>query len=72
MDLYKEISDNMCIVKTPSCHDIYQKCYEILSEIVDVIKDETLSDPECFQRIETIVSILNKNGIDTDGRHDFG
>jgi len=43
-----------------------------LRRIQTILADDTLSDPECFQKIEAIVSLLEDLGISCGGRHDFG
>ena len=43
----------------------------ILEKIRCILDDETLSDPECFERIELIVKTFYANGISTS-RHDWG
>lgn len=43
----------------------------ILTEIQEVLDDETLDDPACFQKIEAIVSVFHDHGLYTS-RHDFG
>lgn len=43
-----------------------------LRRIQLILADDSLSDRECFQKIETIVSLLEDLGLDTGGRHDFG
>ena len=43
-----------------------------LWKIREILADDTLEDPECFQRIEAIVSLLEDMGISCGGRHDFG
>ena len=48
------------------------RCMEILERIRMIIADESLDDPECFQKIEAIVCELERNGIDCGSRHDFG
>lgn len=48
------------------------RCYLLLQRIRDVVADESLGDPECFQKIEEIIRILNESLIDTGPRHDFG
>ena len=37
-----------------------------------ILADDTLDDPECFHRIEAIVSLLEDMGLSCGGRHDFG
>ncbi|MGN1452043.1 MAG: hypothetical protein ACI4XQ_08075 [Eubacteriales bacterium] len=49
-----------------------QKACEILEEIRDIVADASLSDGECFLKIEAIVALLEKNGIGCNKRHDFG
>lgn len=41
-------------------------------KIRDILADDTLDDPVCFQRIKAIVSLLEDLGIRRGGRHDFG
>lgn len=43
-----------------------------LSQIQAVLRDDTLDDPECFHRIEAIVSLLEDSGMDCGNRHDWG
>ena len=49
-----------------------KRCFVLLEQIRQILADDTLDDPECFQRIEAIVSLLESNGIDCGTRHDFG
>lgn len=42
-----------------------------LLKIRDILADDTLSDENCFHRIETIVCLLEDLGIDCGARHDF-
>ena len=43
-----------------------------LRRIQTILADESLSDPECFHRIEAIISTLEDLGLSCGGRHDFG
>ena len=43
-----------------------------LRRIQEILADETLSDRECFAKIEAIVSLLGDLGLCCSGRHDFG
>ena len=43
-----------------------------LRNIQEILGDDTLDDPECFHRIEAIVSLLEDMGLSCGGRHDFG
>ena len=51
---------------------IESKCYYMLAKIRDIIKDGELDDAECFEKIEEIVCLFEKMGIDFGSRHDFG
>ena len=51
--------------------EIDSRAVQILEEIREVLDDDTLDDPDCFERIEKIVKIFYKNDIDTL-RHDWG
>lgn len=44
---------------------------EILEEIREVLNDDLLDDPECFYKIDAIISALSRRGIEIS-RHDFG
>lgn len=41
-----------------------------LEEIRAVLDDESLDDPACFRRVDAIVEVFHRNGLNT-GRHDF-
>ena len=43
-----------------------------LRNIQKILADDTLDDPECFHRIEAIVSLLEDMGLSCGVRHDFG
>ena len=46
--------------------------YQALAEIKAVLEDDTMDDPECFERIEKIVCIFEKLANGVEYRHDFG
>ncbi len=46
------------------------KALEVLEEIRRVLNDDSLEDPQCFQRIDAIVRVLGDHGIYTR-RHDW-
>ncbi len=48
------------------------KCYQALQEIREILDDHTLSDENCFARIEQIICVFEKLGSDGGSRHDFG
>lgn len=43
-----------------------------LKKILEIIRDDTLSDEICFHKIEAIISLYEELGISTGSRHDFG
>ena len=43
-----------------------------LWKIREVLADDTLDDPSCFQRIEAIVKLMEELDIYCGNRHDFG
>ena len=45
--------------------------YQTLCQIHEILRDDTLSDPECFQKIERIVCLFENLGVDCGNRHDF-
>ena len=46
--------------------------YRALKSIKEIIEDKSLSDAECFMKIEKIVCVLEEIGSDGGARHDFG
>jgi len=52
-------------------NEIEGDALRILEKIQTILNDETLSDPDCFGRIEAIVKTFYANGISTN-RHDWG
>lgn len=51
---------------------IEAECYQALKKIKAIIEDDSLDDPECFEKIERIVCTLECLGSDGGSRHDFG
>lgn len=51
---------------------IEQQCFQALKKIREIVRDDTLEDAECFERIEQIVCALEEIGSDGGNRHDFG
>ena len=45
--------------------------YQALCQIQDILRDDTLDDPECFCKIEEIVRVFEKMGSGCGGRHDY-
>ena len=48
------------------------RCYRALDEIRTILRDDTLSDSACFEKIEEIVCAMERIGSNGGGRHDFG
>ena len=81
MDLYKEIlvnilAENHVEVTFPDI-DIEisklfeKKCFQALKKIKTVIEDDSLDDPDCFNKIEEIIRTLEALGSGGGFRHDF-
>ena len=81
MDLYKEIlaqaltygevkisfpEGNCDLAKL-----VESESYQALQKIKAVIQDESLTDSECFMKIEEIVNVLESVGSSGGFRHDF-
>lgn len=47
-----------------------KRAIEVLEEIRRILNDDSLEDPECFQRIEAILTVLEEAGLFTT-RHDW-
>ena len=45
--------------------------YQVLCQIRGILQDDTLSDPECFQKNEAIVQVFEDLGSGCGSRHDF-
>lgn len=50
---------------------VEMKCYQTIVRIYEILRDDSLEDRECFQRIEQIVCALDELGIGAGDRHDF-
>ena len=76
MELYAEILSaalqySKVEVSFPGGASLQGQCYAAICKIRQIIADPALDDPDCFRKIEEIVSALNAFGIDTGSRHDF-
>ena len=47
------------------------QCYQTLCKIHKIVQDDTLEDPECFDRIEQIICAFEAIGSNGGNRHDF-
>jgi len=80
MELYKEILAHAMtygevkVIFSGEC-DIAKivegECYQALQRIKAVIHDDSLSDSECFMKVEEIVNVLESVGSSGGFRHDF-
>ena len=50
---------------------VEMRCFEAIRKIHQIVAEERLDDPECFERIEEIACVLDELGIGGGGRHDF-
>lgn len=48
------------------------QCYQTLRKTQEIVRDDTLEDKECFERIERIICVFEQIGSDGGVRHDFG
>ncbi len=81
MELYKQILINVLKkekaevyfpdLKIDANEIIELNCYNALSQIKAVLEDSTLADNDCFEKIEKIVCIFEKNCGNISFRHDF-
>ena len=82
MDLYKEILvkilenrkievafSNLSINVTEI---VEQESYKAFQKIKAVIQNDSLSDNECFMKIEEIICLFEELGSGGGNRHDFG
>ena len=60
-----------CIDMGDCADQIECDAVRILEQIRDILDDDGLSDPECFGKIDAIVSVFHGHGQHTS-RHDFG
>lgn len=74
--LIHAISKQGVVVTIPDAPDMEKlfemDCYQALQDIRTVLEDDSLSDPECFLRIEKSIAVFETRGSDAGARHDFG
>ena len=80
MELYKEILGHALtygevkITFPGECDPakiVEGECYKALQKIKAIIQDDSLTDTECFMKIEEIVNVLESVGSSGGSRHDF-
>lgn len=54
-----------------AAQQVESEALAVLAQITRALEDETLNDPECFHRIESIIDTFYAHGI-TTSRHDWG
>ena len=68
----KETTNNKLKITATNINEILEsKCYKALNQIKEIIKDSTLTDSECFYKIEEIVCVFEELGSNGGARHDF-
>lgn len=82
MQLYQEILTSILAkekieitfpnLKTNPTEIIESESYQALQKIKAVIMDDSLTDSECFMKIEEIICIFETLGSNCGTRHDFG
>ena len=46
-------------------------CYKVLNEIKSILENDSLTDEECFLKIEEIIRVFERLGSNCGNRHDF-
>ena len=64
--------DVTIVLDRETVEQINRDCFSALSKIRALLADNSMDDPECFERIERIVCEMESLGLDCGGRHDFG
>lgn len=60
-----------CMDREALAEAVDSAAMELLEEIRQTLNDGRLDDPECFHRVEALVSAFDRRGADVS-RHDFG
>ncbi|MBQ9099182.1 MAG: hypothetical protein IJY50_07115 [Clostridia bacterium] len=47
----------------------YGECYNMLKHIHNIIRDESLTDADCYARIEAIIKVFEKQDFSVGNRH---
>ena len=58
-------------LKLNSKEILEMQCYQALCQIQQIVRDDTLEDPECFESIERIICVFEQMGSNGGSRHDF-
>lgn len=68
-DVLQYCNDQRVLEK--AAQNVESVALSVLAQIKTILDDNTLDDPECFQRIEAIINALHAQGVSTS-RHDWG
>ena len=76
MELWEELLEDFTEEEICDClrglgELLQSKCYKLLQEIREILKEEAADDASCFMRIEKIVCAYEEAGIGCGTRHDF-
>ena len=81
MELLKDIiydkieKDEINVIILGKNTDIYKllesTCYKALNDIKTILENDSLSDEECFLKIEEIIKVFERLGSNCGNRHDF-
>lgn len=80
MELYEEIllkvltsQTGLSTVDLQKLKELFNsECYSALQKIQEILKDDTLDDSQCFDKIEKIICVFESTGSGCGTRHDFG
>lgn len=81
MDLFKDViydkikKDEITVIISGKNADIDRivesTCYKALNEIKSILENDSLTDEECFLKIEEIIRVFEQLGSNGGNRHDF-
>lgn len=81
MDLFKDViydkikKDEITVIISGKNADIDRivesTCYKALNEIKSILENDSLTDEECFLKIEEIIRVFERLGSNCGNRHDF-
>ena len=69
---HQEIQINFPNLQITPTEIVELKSYQVLQKIKAVITDDSLTDSECFMKIEEIINIFETLVSGGGTRHDFG
>lgn len=60
-----------CMDREALAKAVNSPALELLEEIREILNDTQMDDPECFHRVDALVSAFRRRGVEVS-RHDFG